>query len=57
MIYFFEKNNTVFAVSSQREIDNENIDKLLWLFGNADLKTPTEIIGNYVGPRKEMITP
>jgi len=57
MIYFFEKNNTVFAVSSQREIDNENIDKLLWLFGNANLRTQTEIIGNYVGPRKEMITP
>ena len=57
MIYFFEKNNTVFAVSSQREIDKENIDKLLWLFGNANRRLQNDIIGNFVGPRKEMITP
>ncbi len=57
MIYFFVKNNTVFAVSSQREIDNENINKLLWLFGEAKQINEIEVLGNFVGPRREMITP
>ncbi|MCA0932135.1 phosphoribosylformylglycinamidine synthase [Lutimonas saemankumensis] len=57
MIYFFNQKQTVFAVSSQEEISKENLEKLIWLFGNAkELKSET-LKGNFVGPRKEMISP
>jgi len=56
MILFFQRNTTVFAVQT-KELSQENIQKLVWLFGNAtQIKTST-LDGFYVGPRKEMITP
>ncbi len=57
MIYFFAKDNTIFAVSKQSEISEDTTKKLIWLFGNARLLPEQEIEGNFVGPRKEMITP
>ena len=57
MIYFFAKKNTVFAVSSPIKIDGQSLKKLLWLFGNADQIDQPKIAGNFVGPRREMITP
>jgi len=57
MIYFFIKNQTVFAVSSPSEIDGQNIQKLSWLFGNAELVDKKFLDGSFIGPRKEMISP
>ena len=57
MIYFFTKNQTVFAVSSPSEIHEQTIKKLTWLFGNATKIDKTAMIGSFVGPRKEMISP
>ena len=56
MLLFFQKNATVFAVES-KEISSENIQKLLWLFGNAVQIEQTSLEGFFIGPRKEMITP
>ncbi|MDH3323884.1 MAG: phosphoribosylformylglycinamidine synthase, partial [Flavobacteriaceae bacterium] len=57
MIYFFAKNNIVFTVDSQVAIDKINIDKLLWLFGNAEQLNQNEVAGYFVGPRREMVSP
>ena len=57
MIYFFIKNQTVFAVASPIEIDEQNIEKLIWLFGNAELIDKKSLDGSFIGPRKEMISP
>ncbi|MEN8187250.1 MAG: phosphoribosylformylglycinamidine synthase [Bacteroidota bacterium] len=57
MIYFFAKNDTVYAVSKQTEINEETSKKLTWLFGNATQIKGKEIKGYFVGPRKEMISP
>ena len=57
MIYFFSKSSTIFVVSSPLTFDKKNINKLIWLFGNANFVPDKEIKGNFVGPRKEMITP
>jgi len=57
MIYFFAKDTTIFAVRTQTKFDSENLKKLLWLFGNATQIQDQEIIGYFVGPRREMITP
>jgi len=56
MILFFQRNTTVFAVQTQ-ELSSENIQKLVWLFGNATQIDATTFEGFFVGPRKEMITP
>ena len=57
MIYFFTQKQTVFAVSSPSEIDEQNIEKLKWLFGNAEMVKENSLTGNFVGPRKEMVSP
>ncbi len=63
MILFFKsENGAVTAVESAKELSNENINSLVWLFSEAALVTengkPAENIeGVFVGPRREMITP
>ena len=57
MINFFTKKQTVFAVSSPSEIDEQNIEKLKWLFGNAEKVKENSITGNFIGPRNEMVSP
>ena len=57
MIYFFTQEQTVFAVSSPSEIDEQNIEKLKWLFGNAEIIKEYSIAGHFIGPRKEMVSP
>lgn len=58
MIVFFKtQNNNVLAVQSNETLSAENIEKLVWLFDDATLLTETALDGNYIGPRREMITP
>ena len=57
MIRFFQRGNQIYAVETNVNFDNETIEKLSWLFGDADYLDQEEISGNFVGPRKEMITP
>ena len=63
MILFFRAGNgPVIAVNTAVELSLENINALEWLFGNATLmvsegKAVENITGNFVGPRREMITP
>lgn len=58
MIHFFvNPKHTVFAVQTQNEILNEDIEKLNWLFGNANKLEESVLSGFFVGPRAAMITP
>jgi phosphoribosylformylglycinamidine synthase len=58
MITFFKNTDkTVFAVQSSSPIAAENIAKLGWLFGDANLITSEILESNFIGPRSEMITP
>ena len=58
MIQFFQTpTQHVFVVQSKSNLTNEDVSKLEWLFSEAKLTNLTEIEGNYVGPRREMITP
>ncbi|MBN1414026.1 MAG: phosphoribosylformylglycinamidine synthase [Bacteroidales bacterium] len=58
MILFFQKENQlVYAVKVHETLSENDIEKLLWLFGKAELCHAESIPGIYVGPRKEMITP
>ncbi|MDO9154422.1 MAG: phosphoribosylformylglycinamidine synthase [Paludibacter sp.] len=58
MIQFFQNpDQHVFVVQAQNNLSNEDVNKLEWLFSEAKLTNLSSIEGNFVGPRREMITP
>ncbi|MCH7409895.1 phosphoribosylformylglycinamidine synthase [Belliella sp. DSM 111904] len=58
MILFFQsQNSAVYAVQSKFPLAQNDIDKLIWLFGEAKQLEVDIVSGRYAGPRKEMITP
>ncbi|UJP67132.1 phosphoribosylformylglycinamidine synthase [Mongoliitalea daihaiensis] len=58
MIFFFQSpNNLVYAVQSAQPLAADALEKLSWLLGNAALLSENTINGQYLGPRKEMVTP
>ncbi len=57
MILFFRSPSSLFAVGHAHPFSVEDIEKLIWLFGDARPETEKTIIGSFIGPRKEMITP
>ena len=58
MILFFRtKANTIYAVGTAQPLQNSDIQKLTWLFNSAEQLVEKNLLGNFIGPRKEMITP
>ena len=57
MIYFFRKAHVVYAVDTTTDLTRSDLDKLVWLFGKANLSGSDRIEGKFIGPRKEMISP
>ncbi len=58
MIHFFgDVSNKVFAVQTSAELSQEDIDKLIWLFGNQPKINTASLDAFFVGPRAAMITP
>ena len=57
MILFFRTpDQLIYAVQSPQPLDFD-INKLIWLFGDAELQKEDKISGKFIGPRREMITP
>jgi len=58
MIQFFRTpSQHLFAVQSIQPLEADDVRKLEWLFSEATLLQQETVEGNYVGPRREMITP
>jgi phosphoribosylformylglycinamidine synthase len=58
MILFFKTpQNTFIALNSVTPLNHEDIEKLIWLFGEAEKLNDQILNGWFVGPRKEMLTP
>jgi phosphoribosylformylglycinamidine synthase len=58
MIHFFGNTNSkVFAVQTTKELSNETISKLSWLFGDQPKIAQASIDAFFIGPRATMITP
>lgn len=57
ILFFRSKANIVYAVGAAQALQNTDIQKLTWLFNTAELLAEKELRGNFIGPRKEMITP
>jgi phosphoribosylformylglycinamidine synthase len=58
MIQFFRtQNRTVIAVDSILPLSQSDIEKLVWLFSDAQFLKQQNLEGWFVGPRREMLTP
>lgn len=58
MILFFRtSSNSVVAVDVTKGMENDDVKKLSWLFGDAKIETEDNLKGCFIGPRKEMVTP
>ncbi len=58
MILFFRtRNKSIIAVQAKHKPNLSDIEKLNWLFGESELIKSGKLDGDFVGPRKEMITP
>jgi phosphoribosylformylglycinamidine synthase len=58
MILFFESSaKNIIATESTKKLSKKDVEKLIWLFGEAAGISESIIKGPFIGPRKEMITP
>ncbi|MFV0468906.1 MAG: phosphoribosylformylglycinamidine synthase, partial [Dysgonomonas sp.] len=58
MVAFFQTSaKNIISVQSNLPIDPYSLEKLSWLFSEAELLDCSQLEGYYIGPRKEMITP
>ncbi|MDR0799825.1 MAG: phosphoribosylformylglycinamidine synthase [Dysgonamonadaceae bacterium] len=58
MILFFKtQTDSILAVDVSVTLSPADLQKLVWLFGNAELIDKGKIEARLVGPRREMITP
>ncbi|MBX2911870.1 MAG: phosphoribosylformylglycinamidine synthase [Cyclobacteriaceae bacterium] len=58
MILFFRTPSaTTYAVEAAHSLAQEDIQKLTWLFSGAIFDNSLSLAGNFIGPRKEMVSP
>ena len=58
MILFFRTpQQSVIATAVDHQLNQDEINELCWLYGEAQLVEGESIVGFFVGPRREMITP
>ena len=58
MILFFRtESGLIYGVGAAHSFSTEDIQKLIWLFSGAKPLTDKSLVGFFIGPRKEMVTP
>ena len=58
MITFFKKGSiTYYAIDADHSLTNDEILKIKWLLGDAEIVGNATLTGTFIGPRREMITP
>lgn len=57
ILFFGNPEKKVYAVQTTANLSPENLKKLTWLFGNADLLEETTLTGRFIGPRATMLSP
>ncbi|TPN85100.1 phosphoribosylformylglycinamidine synthase [Aquimarina algicola] len=57
ILFFGNQSKNIFAVQTNQDLSQENIKKLIWLFGNQPQLSTASIDAFFVGPRAAMITP
>ena len=57
ILFFQSPEKTIYALETNEAYKNNELEKLNWLFGGAVHLEDLRIPGEFIGPRKEMITP
>ena len=58
MILFFKTpQQSIIATQVDHQLNQEEVQELCWLYGEAELLANETLDGFYVGPRREMVTP
>jgi phosphoribosylformylglycinamidine synthase len=57
IIFFKSRTKNIIAVGTLQKLSEQDAEKLIWLFGKATVIGKELIEGDFIGPRKEMITP
>ncbi|RLD55780.1 MAG: phosphoribosylformylglycinamidine synthase, partial [Bacteroidetes bacterium] len=58
MILFYKGvANKYYVVECKEKLNNTDLSKLKWLFGDAQIVDSEILTGFFIGPRKEMVTP
>lgn len=57
MILFFELEERVFVVDAGKELSGDDLSRLEWAFSGAKHLDVLSLEGDFIGPRREMITP
>ncbi len=58
MILFFKTpQKSVIATEVDHKLNEQEVNELCWLYGNAELLPNETLDGYFVGPRREMVTP
>ena len=58
MILFFQTpQKSVIATEVDHQLNQNEVQELCWLYGDAKLLESDSLEGNFVGPRREMVTP
>ncbi len=57
ILFFRSKADRIYAVGSVQPLQNTDIQKLTWLFNEAEQLSEPSLKGPFIGPRKEMVTP
>ncbi|MBO4463838.1 MAG: phosphoribosylformylglycinamidine synthase [Prevotella sp.] len=58
MIFFFKTpTESVIATQTDHQLSEEEVQKLCWLYGDATLIEGETLSGQFIGPRREMVTP
>ncbi len=58
MIRFFKTpQQSVIATEVDHQLTTQEVNELCWLFGEATLAEDESLAGQYIGPRREMVTP
>ena len=57
IVFFSAENSKIYAVGTDKSFDEIDLIKLTWLFGNSTPLAEKTVEGEFIGPRKEMVTP
>ena len=57
LLFFKNPKNTLYVVAVEAALAEPHLNKLKWLFGNAEQLDQPTLNGSFVGPRAAMITP
>ena len=57
IVYFQNHSGRLYAVQADKQPDKNDIARLSWLFGGASRTNSLKTEGEFIGPRREMVTP